>query len=123
MHDWTKELGAAIIVCDKDGVILEMNDRACANYEKDGGCALVGKSLLGCHPEPARGKLIGLLDTRPTNAYTIEKEGVKKLIYQTPWFVDGEYQGLVEFSLVIPFEMAHFVRAPKRLEEPSSSQT
>ncbi|MDD2576134.1 MAG: diguanylate cyclase, partial [Bacteroidales bacterium] len=45
-----------------------------------------------------------------TNAYTIEKEGLKKLIYQTPWYENGEFGGLVEFSIVIPMDMPHFVR-------------
>ncbi len=40
----------------------------------------------------------------------IGKNGVKKLIYQTPWIENGEFRGLVELSLEIPFEMPHFVR-------------
>jgi hypothetical protein len=108
---WVRELNAAITVCDRDGVILEMNDRACISNEKDGGRALVGTSLLGCHPEPSRTKLVELLGSRQLNVYTIEKDGVKKLIYQAPWFRFGEYQGIVELSLPIPFEMPHFLRA------------
>lgn len=110
---WMKEFGAAITVCDPQGVIVAMNDRACATFEKDGGRALVGKSLLDCHPEPARAKLAALLARQGTNAYTIEKNGVKKLIYQAPWYEGSRYMGLVELSLVIPFEVPHFVRAPK----------
>ena len=44
------------------------------------------------------------------NVYTIEKGGKKKLIYQTPWYKDGQYAGFVELSLVIPAEMPHFIR-------------
>jgi len=44
------------------------------------------------------------------NAYTIEKRGVRKLIYQAPWFRDGIVQGLVELSLEIPDAMPHFIR-------------
>jgi hypothetical protein len=44
------------------------------------------------------------------NAYTIEKRGVRKLIYQAPWYRDGIFQGLVELSLDIPASMPHFVR-------------
>ena len=67
---------------------------------------------MDCHPEPARHKLLHLLETQGTNAYTIEKNGVKKLIYQSPWYKDnGEFGGLVELSLEIPMEMPHFVRA------------
>jgi hypothetical protein len=44
---------------------------------------------------------------REKNVYTIEKNGVKKLIYQSPWYYNGEYAGFVELSLEIPFEMEH----------------
>jgi len=45
------------------------------------------------------------------NIYTVEKDGIKKLIYQSPWFNDGQYAGFVELSLEVPFEMPHFVRS------------
>jgi hypothetical protein len=54
-----------------------------------------------------------MMDGRRTNVYTIEKNGAKKLIYQAPWFRDGEYRGFIELSLEIPFEMPHFVRTGK----------
>ena len=44
--------------------------------------------------------------------YTIEKNGIKKMIYQTPWYENGEYMGFTELSLVIPMEMKHFKRNP-----------
>jgi transcriptional regulator with PAS, ATPase and Fis domain len=108
---WVKELRAAITVCDREGVALEMNDRAAETHAKDGGRELIGKSLLDCHPERAREIFEELLKTAETNVYTIEKDGVKKLIYQAPWFRNGVCQGFVELSLPIPFEMPHFVRA------------
>jgi len=52
-----------------------------------------------------------LLAKRETNVYTIEKNGRKKLIYQTPWFEKGEFRGIVELALPIPFEVSHFVRS------------
>ena len=108
---WVKELKVAITVCDREGVALEMNDRAAATFEKDGGRDLIGKSLLDCHPERARALFAELLRTAEKNVYTIEKDGVKKLIYQAPWYRDGEYQGIVELSLPVPFEIPHFVRS------------
>jgi hypothetical protein len=51
-----------------------------------------------------------MLATGQANVYTIEKDGVKKLIYQAPWYREGEYAGFVEISLEIPAEMPHFVR-------------
>jgi transcriptional regulator with PAS, ATPase and Fis domain len=113
MFEWVNEFPAAIIVCDEQGIIVEMNERAAQNYARDGGRALIGKSVLDCHPEPARTKLQRLLETQQKNVYTIEKNGVKKLIYQSPWYRDGKFAGLVELSLEIPFEMPHFVRAAK----------
>jgi transcriptional regulator with PAS, ATPase and Fis domain len=111
MFEWVNEFPAAIIVCDEQGIIVEMNERAAHNYARDGGRALIGKSVLDCHPEPARTKLQQLLETQQKNVYTIEKNGVKKLIYQSPWYREGKFAGLVELSLEIPFEMPHFVRA------------
>lgn len=110
-HDWIKQFPAAITVCDCKGVILDMNDKAAQTFEKEGGLSLIGKNLLEYHPEPARSKLQNLLDSCQKNIYTIEKNGVKKLIYQCPWFEAGQYAGFVEFSLEIPFEMEHFVRS------------
>lgn len=109
--DFLKELKPAITVCDKDGNIIFMNESS----EKVNGTGLIGVNLLEkCHPEPARTKLIELMKNRETNAYTIQKGEVRKLIYQTPWYKDGEFAGMVEFSLPIPEEMPHYVRQPKK---------
>ncbi len=110
-HEWIKEFPAAATVCDADGIILDMNDRAAKTFEKDGGYALIGKSLLDCHSVESRGKVKELLANHEKNVYTIEKNGVKKLIFQSPWFKNGQYAGFVELSLEIPFEMPHFVRS------------
>lgn len=110
MVHWAKEFPGAVTVCDRDGTVLFMNDQACRTFAAWGGEKLVGKNLLDCHPEPARAKLLDLLQRRGTNAYTIEKNGVRKLIYQAPWFEAGECMGQVELSLELPFEMPHYRR-------------
>jgi transcriptional regulator with PAS, ATPase and Fis domain len=110
-HEWIKEFPAAVTVCDAEGVIIEMNDKAAITFESDGGYALIGRNMLDCHPEQARLKTQRLLAAREKNVYTIEKNGVKKLIYQSPWFKDGQFAGIVELSLEIPFEMEHFIRS------------
>jgi transcriptional regulator with PAS, ATPase and Fis domain len=111
-HQWIKEFPGAVTVCDAEGIIIAMNDKATCTFEKDGGRDLIGTNLLDCHPEPSRTKLINLLATRSSNIYTIEKNGVKKLIYQSPWYRDGIFSGLVELSLEIPLEIPHFIRQP-----------
>ena len=108
---WVREFPAAVTVCDPDGVILAMNERACATFAREGGAGLVGSNVLDCHPEPARSALAGLLASHQLNCYTIEKNGVKKLIYQSPWFVRGTYRGFVEIALPLPADMPHFVRS------------
>ncbi len=110
--DWAKELGVACTVLDTDGIILYMNQKACKTFEKYGGHALIGKNALDCHPEPARSKLAVMLKDPYTNAYTIEKGGLKKLIYQTPWHEAGKFMGIVELSLELPEQMPHHVRKP-----------
>jgi PAS domain-containing protein len=107
---WIREFPAAITVCDPAGIILEMNERACTSFATDGGAELIGKNLLDCHPPHAQDKVADLLKTRALNVYTIEKNGVKKLIYQAPWYEDGEYRGIVELSLPIPSDIPHFIR-------------
>ncbi|MCU0606516.1 MAG: PAS domain-containing protein [Candidatus Edwardsbacteria bacterium] len=111
MDDWAREFPGAVTVCDLQGVVLYMNERAGRTFQRWGGLALVGQSLLDCHPEPARAKLLELLRTGGTNAYTIEKGGVRKLIYQAPWYRNGACMGLVELSLEIPPNPPHFIRS------------
>lgn len=106
---WVKEFPAAVTVCDPDGIILEMNDKSAKTFARDGGLALVGKNLFDCHPGLSREKLERLMGARRKNTYTIEKNGVKKLIHQCPWFQNGEYAGFIEFSFEIPFDMRHVI--------------
>ena len=110
-HTWIKEFPAAITVCDPQGIILAMNDKAAKTFEKDGGYALIGRNMLDCHPAHARSKTEALLAAKEKNVYTIEKNGIKKMIYQSPWYENSTYAGFVELSLEIPFEMPHFIRA------------
>jgi len=112
MNDWIKEAPIAVTVCDGKGTITEMNLKAGKTFEKYGGTGLIGADLLNCHPEPSKTKLKAMLTAPagPVNAYTIEKNGVKKLIYQFPFQKDGKPAGLVELSIELPFDMPHFIR-------------
>jgi transcriptional regulator with PAS, ATPase and Fis domain len=107
---WADEFPGAVTVCDREGIILYMNNKAAATFAKWGGRDLVGRNLMDCHPEPARSKLRQLMEYQRSNVYTIEKQGRKKLIYQAPWYRQGRFMGLVEISLELPAEIPHFVR-------------
>ncbi len=109
-HAWVKDFPGSITVCDPEGIILEMNERAIKSFQSQGGGKLIGTNLMECHPEPAREKLKGLMEMQEANVYTIEKKGHRRLVYQTPWHRDGKYAGFVEIILSIPAEMPHFIR-------------
>jgi len=109
MPEWSKEMNCAVTVCDTEGMILYMNDKAKATYIKHGN--LIGKNLMDCHNERSKNIIRHLLDTGGKNAYTIEKNGIKKMIYQTAWCEKGIVRGLVEISMEIPEEMPHYVRS------------
>ena len=108
--DWLKEINAVVTICNNHGIIVYMNEKSEKVFKNDGGKDLLGKSLFDCHPEPALTKLKEMLNDGSTNVYTIEKNGKKKIIYQTPWFKENVIEGMVEISYEIPNEMQHFVR-------------
>lgn len=109
-HEWVDSFSGAVTVCDDQGRIVEMNTKAVEGFAADGGEKLIGRNVLDCHPEPARTKLKDLMDNRKTNVYTVEKGGVKKLIYQAPWFRGGGYAGFIELSLEVPKDIPNFKR-------------
>ncbi|MDP3435243.1 MAG: hypothetical protein Q8T04_20070 [Bacteroidota bacterium] len=45
-----------------------------------------------------------------SNSYTTEKNGIRKMIHQTPWIEDGEFKGLIEISFEVPMELPHYKR-------------
>jgi len=109
-NPWVREFPASITVCDRDGIIIEMNDQSTQAYAQYGGRDLIGTNLFDHHSAESREKLLRLLAQDKSNVYTVEKNGVKKLIYHTPWHQDGKVAGLVEFMLEIPFDIPHYVR-------------
>lgn len=107
--DWFREADAALTVCDKDGKIIYMNDKARNVFEKYGD-HLVGVNLKNCHNENSVQKIENMLGTGQSNIYTIEKNGRKKIIIQLPWTTNQAIEGLLELSVELPEEMPHFNR-------------
>ena len=98
----------------KRGDVLNVGDKIADLYMNDKSKSvfsdMVGKNMMSCHKQSSQDKIKHLLSEKATNVYTIQKGDVKKMIYQTPWYVDGEIKGLVEYSIILPDEMPHYVR-------------
>jgi transcriptional regulator with PAS, ATPase and Fis domain len=107
---WLSDIDVAVTVCDLAGTVIYMNERAARTFASGGGRALLGKPLWACHPAAAQEKIRRIMASGEANTYTIEKDGGRKLVHQAPWRENGVLAGLVEFSLVIPAQMPHFVR-------------
>lgn len=103
--DLLDDITAAVTVCDAQGTIVYMNDRSAEVFASDGGRALLGSNIYDCHPEPARSTLKELMESGRTNVYTIEKNGRRKIIFQSPC-----HGGMAEISFELPEEMRHFIR-------------
>ena len=108
-YDWVKDIDGGVTVCDTEGVIVYMNNKAREIFSKYGD-NLVGRNLAACHNEKSLMMINKMITENISNSYTIEKNGQKKLIHQTPWYKDGKVAGLVEFSFVLPLDMNHLVR-------------
>ena len=117
-QDYFEKADVAVTICDKDGTVLDMNQKSRKTFIKPGMPEIIGQNVLDCHPEPARSLLADMLKNPRSNVYTVEKEGVKKLIFQTPWYDDDEYAGFMELSMVLPEVIPNRVRQkmPSTLE-------
>lgn len=103
---WADELDCAVTACDTECIVLYQNARSIA-VNGD----VRGRSLIPCHHDRSRGIIAQLVAEGGKNVYTIQKQGVRKLIYQTVWRREGAIAGLVEFSMEIPEEMPHYIRS------------
>lgn len=107
-YEWAEQMNCAVTVCDAECRIIYMNAKSRATFAKHGD--LIGKSLIDCHSPRSQAIIRDLLATGGSNSYTIEKHGIRKMIYQTAWRRDGKVAGLVELSMEIPQDMPHYVR-------------
>jgi hypothetical protein len=119
IFDWAENVSFAVTICDSKGYIIYMNRRSRDTFAKSG--SIIGKNLKECHPASAWEKIVNLLNTGESNTYTIEKNGVKKIIHQSPWYDYGKESegskpngnkpdGLVEISIILPDGMPNYIR-------------
>ena len=71
--NYFKEINVAVTVCDKEGKIVDMNDKSRKTFLKPGREELIGKNVLDCHPEPAHSLLADMLQNPRT--YDREERG------------------------------------------------
>ena len=110
--DWAYGMGCAVTVADADCRIIYMNERSRQTFAARGGADLIGHNLMDYHNDRSKAIIRRLLAEGSTNCYTIEKEGLHKMIFQTAWRdAEGRVAGLVELSMVIPEDMPHYVRS------------
>jgi hypothetical protein len=107
---WYETFPAAIMVTDKNGVIINMNEQSVVNYKKNGGLELIGTSAITCHKGPSLKKIEDLFKSQKANTYFITKNKKKKLVYQAPYFEDGVFAGMVELSVPLPDDIPHYDR-------------
>lgn len=107
---WLDSLDAAITVCNKQGKIVYLNDKAASKFSKYGGFELLGRNLFDCHSKSSGDTIQNMLDKRQTNIYTIEKAGIKTLICQKPVFEKKKFYGIMEIAVDLPSETPHHIR-------------
>lgn len=105
IFDFFKEINVSITISDTEGNVVYMNDKSKSVFTD-----MVGKNMMSCHKQSSQETIKRLIGEKATNVYTIQKGDVRKMIYQTPWYVAGEVRGLVEYSIILPDEMPHYVR-------------
>ena len=85
---------SAVVLCDLEHTILYMNPAAGERYAKSGGMALVGQSLLNCHPLQANDMIYRVVewfqaDQTHNLVYTFRNEKENKDVYMVALRDDG----------------------------------
>ena len=92
---------AAVVICNLQHEIIYMNPAAIKNYEKRGGAALIGKSLLACHNEESVEKIKQVIDWFQADEnhnimYTYYNEKQNKDVYMVALREEGRLIGYYE---------------------------
>jgi hypothetical protein len=107
---WMAAFPAEIIVCDTDGIILEMNETAVGLYRKEGGAALIGHNVFDHHPQSIKEHVKTIATRQEKVIYTTEKGGRKTLVCIAPWFNEKNYAGFVLMTLGLPEKMENILK-------------
>lgn len=108
---WVNVFPGAITVTDGEGTVIEMNEESANKlFKGDGGYAVLGRNAITCHPPRTQDKVRQIYETHSFNIYSITKNGQRYLVYQAPYFIEEEFNGIVELFLELPDEIPHFDR-------------
>ena len=85
---------APVVICDLSHTVVYMSPTAVKRYEKRGGAALIGRSLMGCHNADSKDKIervIAWFKKAPANnkVYTFRNEKENKDVYMIALRNDG----------------------------------
>lgn len=98
--EFLKEADIIVSVCDKDGIITYLNDKARYYFQEPDMPELLGSDIMDCHPEPSKSRFKEMMTTHETQSI-IKGEGDKKrVIHQTPFYNKGVFEGYIE--IIIP---------------------
>lgn len=93
---------APVVICDLSHTVVYMNPAAVKRYEKRGGAALIGRSLMGCHNADSNDKIERVIawfkkDHANNKVYTFRNEKENKDVYMIALRNgDGELIGYYE---------------------------
>jgi hypothetical protein len=110
LGEWISTYPAEIMVCDREGTILEMSSVAIEMYRKEGGAEMIGRNVFEHHHEPARSQMMRVVNQHQHVVYTTEKAGLKKLVSIAPWYRQGEYAGFALVVLDLPENIPNIVK-------------
>ena len=106
IHELFDNVQGEIVIADENIDIVYMNKEAIDKYEKYGGKALIGKSLLACHNPASQDEIRQMYksfaggDLRPWH-YQISEEGYIDLVTVTPIVSNGKVKGCMELVVKI----------------------
>ena len=92
---WVNELNIAITVSDLEDNIIYMNEKSKSTFPN----VSIGDNLRNCHKKSSNEIIQKMRNENLSNTYTVQKDGIKKIIHIVPWYMEGKVAGLVEFSI------------------------
>jgi PAS domain-containing protein len=97
-------LQGEVVIADENIDIVYMNEVAIRHYEKDGGAALVGRSLLDCHNPESRREIKEMYEAfangdLQARQWLLPKDGYARRVIVMPIVGDGRVKGCLELVI------------------------